>query len=162
MPEIGEKERNYLFKLHQLKSNDLMSSLRSQSPLEYPQMHRVLPSPSVQSRVLYLRKRNRRPWLRWPLVLSSNPYSAGWTASLSSRHHQLCHCHDLQLIQNHVAPSHGPPARVLSPLFFPARSLLLPKLLGKREHPKSRGPNLAWLPCLGLNPRANLPLHPYF
>ena len=38
MPEIGEKERDYLFKeLYKLKSNDLMSSLRSQSPLEYPQ-----------------------------------------------------------------------------------------------------------------------------
>ena len=44
MPEIGEKERDYLFKeLYKLKSNDLMSSLRSQSPLEYPQTH----SPSV-------------------------------------------------------------------------------------------------------------------
>ena len=33
MPEIGEKERDYLFKkLHKLKSNDLMSSLRSQIP----------------------------------------------------------------------------------------------------------------------------------
>ena len=40
MPEIGEKERDYLFKeLYKLKSNNLMSSLRSQSPLEYPQMH---------------------------------------------------------------------------------------------------------------------------
>ena len=44
MPEIGEKDRDYLFKeLYTLKSNDLMSSLRSQSPLEYPQTH----SPSV-------------------------------------------------------------------------------------------------------------------
>ena len=40
MPEIGEKERDYLFKeLHKLKSSNLMSSLRSQSPLEYPPMH---------------------------------------------------------------------------------------------------------------------------
>ena len=40
MPETGEKERDYLFKeLYKLKSNDLMSSLRSQSPLEYRQMH---------------------------------------------------------------------------------------------------------------------------
>ena len=50
MPEIGEKERDYLFKeLYKLKSNDLMSSLRSQSPLEYPQTHSAsfppLPSP---------------------------------------------------------------------------------------------------------------------
>ena len=63
MPEIGEKERDYLFKeLHKLKSNNLMSSLRSQNPLEYPQMYTVLPSPSDQSGVPYLRKRNRRPW----------------------------------------------------------------------------------------------------
>ena len=34
------------------------------------------------------------------------------------------------------APSQGPPARVLSPLFFQAKSLLLPKPCGKREHPK--------------------------
>ena len=40
MPGIGEKERDYLFKeLYKLKSNDLTSSLRSQNPLEYPQMH---------------------------------------------------------------------------------------------------------------------------
>ena len=40
MPEIGEKERDYLFKeLYKFKSNNLMSSLRPQSPLEYPQMH---------------------------------------------------------------------------------------------------------------------------
>ena len=40
MPEIGGKERDYLFKeLYKLKSNDLMSSLRSQSPLEDPQTH---------------------------------------------------------------------------------------------------------------------------
>ena len=42
MPEIGEKERDYLFKkLYKLKSNDLMYSLRFQSPLEYPQMHNL-------------------------------------------------------------------------------------------------------------------------
>ena len=52
-------------------------------------------------------------------------------------HHQLCHHCNLQLIQSHVAPSHGPPATVLSPLSFPARSLLLPKPHGKREHPKA-------------------------
>ena len=40
MPEIGEKERDFLFKeLYKFKSDDFMSSLRSQSPLEYPQMH---------------------------------------------------------------------------------------------------------------------------
>ena len=54
MPEIGEKERDFLFKeLYKLKSNNLMSSLRSQSPLEYPQMHSPFlpPLPSPGSRV---------------------------------------------------------------------------------------------------------------
>ena len=54
-----------------------------------------------------------------------------------SRHHQLGGCCNLQLIQSHVAPSHGPPARVLSPLFFQAKSLLLPKPRGKKKHPKT-------------------------
>ena len=54
-----------------------------------------------------------------------------------SRHHQLCGCCNLQLIQSHTAPSHGPPARVLSPLFFPAKSLLLPKPSGKKKHSKT-------------------------
>ena len=49
----------------------------------------------------------------------------------------MCGCRNLQLIQSHVAPSRGPPARVLSPLFFQAKSLLLPKPRGKREHPKA-------------------------
>ena len=79
-----------------------------------------------------------------------------------SRHHQLCGCCDLQLIQSHVAPSHGPPARVLSPLFFQAKSLLLPKPCDKREHPKAKWSPLVWLPRLGLNPHANLPLQPHF
>ena len=40
VPDIGEKERDYLFKeLYKLKSNNLMSSLKSQNPLEYPQTH---------------------------------------------------------------------------------------------------------------------------
>ena len=149
-----------------------------------------------------------------------------------SRHHQLCGCCNLQLIQSHVAPSHGPPARVLSPLFFPAKSLLLPKPRGKKKHSKTswssllsfrtawsfsplqnhmdlylstcfrtswfshllqsrmvyslftseprglllphpkpcgppyslkpRGLFFLWLPVLGLNPSAHLPLQPHF
>ena len=54
-----------------------------------------------------------------------------------SRHHQLCGCCNLQLIQNHGAPSHGPPAGVLSPLFFPAKSLLLPKPPDEKKHSKT-------------------------
>ena len=41
------------------------------------------------------------------------------------------------VIQSHVAPSHGPPARVRHPLFFPAKSLLLPKPRGKKKHSKT-------------------------
>ena len=54
-----------------------------------------------------------------------------------SRYHQLCGCWNLQLIQSHVAPSHGPPARVLPPLFFLAKSFLLPKPRGKKKHSKT-------------------------
>ena len=46
MPEIGEKERNYYL----FKGNTDCNSL------EYPQTHTVLPSPSAQSWVPYLRK----------------------------------------------------------------------------------------------------------
>ena len=108
-----------------------------------------------------------------------------------SRHHPLCGRCDLQLIQSHVAPSHGPPARVFSPLFFPAKSLLLPKPSGKKKHFKTSWSSyslqncvapyflrsrvvysflpqnfvvllLLWLPCLGLNPSTHLPLQPHF
>ena len=148
-----------------------------------------------------------------------------------SRHHQLCGCCNLQLIQSHVAPSHGPPARALPPHFFPAKSLLLPKPRGKKKHSKTTRSSLLslrtlwsfspfqnhvvlflspqnlvflsiyfrtmwppiyfraarsapyllwsrvvysflpqnlvvlpllWLPHLGLNPRAHLPLEPHF
>ena len=54
-----------------------------------------------------------------------------------SWHHQLGGCCNLQLIQNHAAPSHGPPARDLSLLFFLAKSLLLPKPCGKKKHSKT-------------------------
>ena len=70
------------------------------------------------------------------------------------------------------APSHGPPATVLLPLFFQAKSLLLPKPCGKKAAPQSCMPppqrcvvskrDAKWLPCLGLNPSANLPLQPRF
>ena len=127
-----------------------------------------------------------------------------------SRHHQLCGCRNLQPIQRYEAPSHGPPARVLSPLFFPAKSLLLPKPHGKKKHSKTSWSSLLsfrtvwsfspfqnrvvlflspqnlmvllftpepcgplftsephglpflWLPGLGLNPSAHLPLQPHF
>ena len=103
-----------------------------------------------------------------------------WQASLSSQHHQLCH-QDLQfLIQNHMAPPHGPPARVLSPLSFPQHLLhsskllressasllhlafLLPKLHGKgRPSAKAMWFFLSWLLRMGLNPSASLPLQPH-
>ena len=77
----------------------------------------------------------------FPLPLPSRGYCIlGKEAEVcdsGSWHHQLCGCCDLQLIQSHVAPSQGPPARVLPPLFFLAKSLLMPKLRGKKEHPKT-------------------------
>ena len=130
-----------------------------------------------------------------------------------SRHHQLCGCCNLQLIQSRVAPSHGPPARVLSsPFSMAAKSLLLPKPRGKKKHSKTSWSSLLsfrtawsfsplqnhmdlylstcfraswfshllqsrvvssllqshmvssflWLPGLGLNPSAHLPLQPHF
>ena len=66
-----------------------MSSLKFQSPLEYPQMHTALPSPSAQSRVLYLRKRIRSPWFRLPApsagLLLVGPHSAraAWSSPFS-------------------------------------------------------------------------------
>ena len=54
-----------------------------------------------------------------------------------SRHHQLGGCCNLQLIQSHEEPCHGPSERVLSPLFFPAKSLLLPKPHGKKKYSKT-------------------------
>ena len=58
-----------------------------------------------------------------------------------SRHHQLCGCCNLQLIQSHVAPSHGPPARVLSPvsLWLQSLSCCLSRV-ARRSTPKPRGP----------------------
>ena len=57
-----------------------MSSLKYWSPLEYPQMHTVLPSPSAQSGLPYLRKRSRNPWFRLlapsALLLPRGPHSA--------------------------------------------------------------------------------------
>ena len=57
-----------------------------------------------------------------------------------SGHHQLCGCCDLQLIQNHAAPSHGSPARVLPPLSsWQSLSCCLSRV-AKRSTPKPRGP----------------------
>ena len=79
-----------------------------------------------------------------------------------------------------MAPSHSPPARVLSPLFFQAKSFLLSKPRGRREHPKAawsspscqshgvptlpkpHGSVRVWLSHLGLNPSAHLPLQHRF
>ena len=135
-----------------------MSSLKILKSFRIPTNAHSFLLPFAQSRVLYLRKRSRSPWLRQPL---------------DSQNHQLCCRCDLQLIQNHVAPSHGPPARNLSPLFFQAKSLLLPKPCGKNGSPlKLHSPNFcqrcmvpkapAWLPRLGLNPSASLLLQPHF
>ena len=58
MPEIGEKERDYLFtKLYRL--SDLMSSLKILKSFRIPINAQSFLLPSAQSRVPYLRKRSR-------------------------------------------------------------------------------------------------------
>ena len=58
-----------------------------------------------------------------------------------SRHHQLCGCCNLQLIQSRAAPSHGPAARVLSPLSLWLQSLsCCLSRVARRSTPKPRGP----------------------
>ena len=70
-------------------------------------MHTVLPSPSAQSGVPYLRK-------------EVEVHGSG------SRHHQLCHHHHLQLIQSHACgtfswpTSKSPFAPFLPDKVFPA------------------------------------------
>ena len=130
----------------------------------------------------------------------------------ASRHHQLCGRCNLQLIQSHVAPSHGPPARVLSSLSSRQSLSCCLSRVAKRSTPKPHGPLYSpsepcgpfphfrtvwssspfqncvalsiyfraswsssfplrtawssflslWLPSLGLNPSAHLPLQPHF
>ena len=66
--------------LYKLKSNDLMSSLRSQSPLEYPKMHS--PSfPLFPVSGTYLRKRNRSLWFFSAYAMWS-PKHPAWLACL--------------------------------------------------------------------------------
>ena len=55
-------------------------------------------------------------------------------------HHQLCGCCNLQLIQSHVAPSHGPPARVLPPLSSWQSLSCYLSCVAKRSTPKPHGP----------------------
>ena len=54
-----------------------------------------------------------------------------------SWHHQLCRRHNLQLIKSRVAPSHGPLARVLSPLSSRQSLSCFLSHMAKREHPKA-------------------------
>ena len=100
-----------------------------------------------------------------------------------SRYHQLCGCCNLQLIQSHVAPSHSPPARVLSPLSSQQSLSCCLSHVAKRSTPKPRGPlyspsdprgphsvyllqNLMVLSSMAAGPRfnssAHLPLQPHF
>ena len=92
-------------------------------------MHTVLPSPSAQSGVPYLRKEVE-------------------VRDSGSQHHHLCRHHGLQLIQSHVAPSHGPPARIFHP--FSSRQSLSCFLshVAKGSTPKPHGPvtKAAWSP----------------
>ena len=89
-----------------------------------------------------------------------------------SRHHQLCGCCNLQLIQSHVAPSHGHQQEFFLPFSsWQSLSCCLSRV-AKRSTPKPHGPLSSpselcgplfiRLPCLGLNPSAPLPLQPHF
>ena len=115
-------------------------------------MHTVLPSPSAQSGAPHLRKEVE-------------------VCGSGSRHHQLSHLHDLQLIQSHVAPSHGKDHQQESFHPFSSRQSLSCFLshVAKGSTPKPRGPRKDTRSqketpngCLGLNPSANLPLQPHF
>ena len=57
-----------------------------------------------------------------------------------SRHHQLCGCCNLQLIQSRAAPSHGPPARVLPPLSSWQSLSCCLSHVAKKSTPKPHGP----------------------
>ena len=101
--------------------NDLMPSLKMLKSFRIPTTTQSFLLPVAQSEVPYLRKRSRSPWFRQQL-------SSGIISCVAAT---------ISLIQNHVAPSHGLPARIFSPLFFQAKSLLLPKPHGKKRAPQS-------------------------
>ena len=84
-------------------------------------MHTVLPSPCAQSGVPCLRKRSRSLWFRLPAP------SAAWLLRSPVN-------------PNHAAPSHGPPARVLSPLSSWQSLSCCLSLVAKRSTPKPHGP----------------------
>ena len=99
-----------------------------------------------------------------------------------SRHHQLCGCCNLQLIQSHVwhlVTAHQQES-FLPFSSWQSLSCCL-SCVAKRSTPKPHGPLLftqnhvvlsihsrttwpspLWLPSLGLNPSAHLPLQPHF
>ena len=60
-----------------------------------------------------------------------------------------------------LAPSHGPPARVLSPLFFQAKCLLQPKPRGKKKHSKTTGSSL-FIPSELRGPLSGMAVSPGF
>ena len=121
-----------------------MPSLKSQSPLKHPQTHSPFfpPLPGLGYHI---------SGEEIEVCGSASPrfFSVihAWLAGLPGFPAPLAAdcCHNLQfLIQTCVAPSHGPPGRVLSLLSFsarshivpipsPALSLLLPKPHGQRE-----------------------------
>ena len=119
MPETGEKERNYLLKSHTDLEQRLNVFIKI---LKFFRISTNIHSPSFS------------PLPSWGYRISGKEVEVHDSGSW---HHPLCRCRDLQLIQSHVAPSHDPLTRVLSALFFPAKSLLLSKPHGKREHPKA-------------------------
>ena len=107
-----------------------MSSLKSQSPLKHPQTHTFLPSPfamagqsqnvPIRSTTLQKKKKSAAHFSQFLSVIHDR------LVFHCPQHHQLCPRNLQFLIQNHVAPSHGSPARVLSPLSLPVRSPIVP------------------------------------
>ena len=104
-----------------------MSSLKSQSPLKHPQIHTVLPFPPLPSQGCCISGKEIE------VHGSGSPWSFSVIRALADRPPLVpstmsCVCWDLQFpIQTHMAPSPGPPARVLSPFsFLQCLSCILP------------------------------------
>ena len=147
-----------------------MSLLKPQSLLKHPQTHTQSFRPPLPWQAsLGYHFSGKEIEVRGSASSRSFPVICAQVAGLLQFPAPSAVSRDLQfLIQNHMAPSHGPLARVLLPLSFPARSRLVPvpspalsllllKPCGKWS-PETVWFQPAWLLCLGLNPGMNLPL----
>ena len=122
MPETGEKERNYLFK--------------SYTDLEYWKLN-------VSNKILKS-SRIATDAQSFPLPVPSPGYRVSGkeveVRDSGSRHHQLCGCRNLQLIQSHEAPSQAHQEESFLPFSsWQSLSCCLSRM-AKRSTPKPRGP----------------------